>query len=117
MLTGCCCAGAQHILTICNLSRCISESSLSHSLISRKTFAARSLFGSVMRDDFGPDSDVDVLYEFEEGKTPGLAFIDVVDELAAVFGGRKVDLVPIKFISSRFRKRVMPEARFVYDAA
>ena len=36
-----------------------------------------ALFGSVLRDDFGPDSDVDVLVEFEPGHVPGLAFFDM----------------------------------------
>ena len=51
-----------------------------------------SLFGSVLRDDFGPESDVDVLVEFEEGKTPGLGFVSVMDGLTELLG-REVDLV------------------------
>ena len=50
-----------------------------------------SLFGSVLREDFRPDSDVDVLVEFEPGKTPGFSFIDIQDELSNMIG-RKVDL-------------------------
>lgn len=52
-----------------------------------------SLFGSVLRDDFGPDSDVDVLVEFEQGN--GLGLMDLVaigNELSEILG-RKVDLV------------------------
>jgi len=51
-----------------------------------------SLFGSVLRDDFRPDSDVDVLVEFEPGHVPGLAFFDMERELSEIIG-RKVDLV------------------------
>jgi hypothetical protein len=40
-----------------------------------------ALFGSMLRDDFRADSDVDVLVEFEEGHVPGFAFIDLQDEL------------------------------------
>lgn len=45
-----------------------------------------SLFGSVLRDDFGPDSDVDVLVEFEPGHTPGYEFFAMEDELAGIVG-------------------------------
>jgi uncharacterized protein len=50
------------------------------------------LFGSVLRDDFRPDSDVDVLVEFEEGHEPGLEIDSMELELHTIFG-RKVDLV------------------------
>ena len=46
-----------------------------------------SFFGSVLRDDFGPESDVDILVEFEEGKTPGLAFVEMADELSEFSAG------------------------------
>ncbi len=42
-----------------------------------------SLFGSILRQDFGPNSDVDVLVEFQPGATPGLAFFAMQDELTA----------------------------------
>ncbi len=45
-----------------------------------------ALFGSVLRDDFGPDSDVDVLVEFQPGHVPGLAFFAMQDELAEILG-------------------------------
>jgi len=51
-----------------------------------------SLFGSVLRDDFKPDSDIDVLVEFEPGKTPGFAIVTMQQELSKLFGGRVVDL-------------------------
>jgi predicted nucleotidyltransferase len=51
-----------------------------------------SLFGSVLRDDFRPESDIDVLVEFEENGIPGLLGISRMErELSQVFGGRKVD--------------------------
>ena len=50
-----------------------------------------SLFGSILRDDFRPDSDVDVLVEFETGQTPGLAFFLLPQQLEPIFG-RPVDL-------------------------
>src|SRR5574341_1336735 len=75
-----------------------------------------AFFGSVLRDDFGPNSDVDVLVEFEEGHTPGLAFIDIQDELSKLLGGREVDLVTPKFLNRRIRAKVMKEATVAYAA-
>jgi|SRR5712692_9560002 len=75
-----------------------------------------SLFGSVLRDDFRPDSDVDVLVEFESGKTPGLAFFAMQDELAELLG-RKVDLNTPMCLSRYFRDEVLAEAEAVYVEA
>lgn len=58
-----------------------------------------SLFGSALREDFGPDSDVDVLVEFEPGHTPGLAVVDVEEELSALLGGRRVDMVNPRYLN------------------
>lgn len=69
-----------------------------------------SLFGSVLSDCFGPESDVDVLVEFEPGHTPGLALIRMQDELSLLLGGRKVDLVTPKFLNKRIREKVITEA-------
>jgi predicted nucleotidyltransferase len=73
-----------------------------------------AFFGSVLREDFGPGSDVDVLVEFEDGYTPGLAFIDIQDELSRLLGNREVDLVTPKFLNHRIRKRVLNEALVAY---
>ena len=73
-------------------------------------------FGSVLREDFGPQSDVDILVEFEEGHTPGLSFIDIQDELSRLLGGREVDLVTPKFLNHRIRERVLREAQVAYGA-
>jgi hypothetical protein len=75
-----------------------------------------SLFGSVLRDDFSEDSDVDVLVEFEEGRTPGLASFAMEEELESILG-RKVDLNTPRWVSKYFRDRVLAEAETVYDAA
>ena len=76
-----------------------------------------SLFGSVLRDDFGPDSDVDVLVEFEPGTRVGLmGLADVEIELAELLG-RKVDLNTPGFLSRYFREQVLAEAEVQYDAA
>ena len=75
-----------------------------------------ALFGSALRDDFRPDSDVDVLVEFEPGARVGLAFITMQDELSELLG-RKVDLNTPACLSPYFRKEVLDEAEVLYDAA
>ena len=73
-----------------------------------------SLFGSVLRDDFGADSDVDVLVEFAPGRTPGLAIVDVEEELSSLLGGRRVDVVNPKYLNRRLKSRVLAEAEVQY---
>ena len=75
-----------------------------------------ALFGSVLRDDFSPTSDVDVLVEFEPGARVGLSFFAMQEELAGILG-RPVDLNTERFLSRYFRERVLREAETVYDAA
>lgn len=75
-----------------------------------------ALFGSVLRDDFASDSDVDVLVVFEPGAKTGLAFFDMQDELAGIIG-RKVDLNTPGFLSPHFRSQVLREAKDLYVAA
>ena len=75
-----------------------------------------AFFGSVLRDDFGPQSDVDVLVEFEEGKTPGLAFFRMQEELSKILQ-RKVDLNTPGFLNQYFREQVLSEAKVEYVQA
>ncbi len=75
-----------------------------------------SLFGSVLRDDFRSDSDIDVLVEFEPGRTPGFGFFAMEEELSELLG-RKVDLNTPGFLSPRFREEVLAEAQVQYDEA
>ncbi len=75
-----------------------------------------ALFGSVLRDDFSPGSDVDILVEFEDGHVPGLAFFSMESELSGILG-RKVDLNTAGFLSRYFRDRVLAEAENQYVAA
>lgn len=79
----------------------------------RRHIRRLSFFGSVLRDDFGPESDVDVLVEFEPGHVPGLAFIDIEDELSALLG-RPVDLATPKSVSRWIRAAVLAEAQVQY---
>ncbi len=74
-----------------------------------------SFFGSVLRSDFGPTSDVDVLVEFEPGRKPGyFGLYDMEEELTGLFGGRKADIRTAEDISRCFRQRVVNEARVQY---
>jgi uncharacterized protein len=74
-----------------------------------------ALFGSVLRDDFTDESDVDVLVEYEPGKAPGLIFSDLPGELSILFDGREIDLVTRKTLSRWIRDEVLSEARVLYD--
>ena len=75
-----------------------------------------AFFGSVLRDDFTPESDVDVLVEFDPGHTPGLAFFAMQRELSAILG-RKVDMNTAQGLSPYFRQEVLAGAEILYVAA
>lgn len=75
-----------------------------------------ALFGSVLRDDFDDESDVDVLVEFEPNHIPGWEFISMQDELTALFG-RNVDLSTANFLSETFRDDVLRNAVTIYERA
>lgn len=75
-----------------------------------------SVFGSILRDDFGPQSDVDVLVEFPRGGTPSLLVLGgMLMELREMLG-RDVDLLTPGAISPLFRDRVMSRLRTLYAA-
>ncbi len=74
-----------------------------------------ALFGSVLREDFHPESDIDVLVDFEPAHVPGLFGIARMErELSAIFGGRKVDLRTAEDLSRYFRQDVLREAEVQY---
>ncbi len=75
-----------------------------------------ALFGSVLRDDFGPESDVDVLVEFEPGTRVGLVKMAGLEiELSALLG-RRVDLRTAPELSRYFRDEVIRTAEVLYAA-
>lgn len=75
-----------------------------------------SFFGSVLRDDFGPESDVDVLVQFAPDSNVGLfEFVDMRDELSELIG-RTVDLHTPASLSHLFRDRVIDSAEVAYAA-
>ncbi|MEW5869625.1 MAG: nucleotidyltransferase family protein [Chloroflexota bacterium] len=73
-----------------------------------------SFFGSVVRDDFGSHSDIDVLVEFEPEHTPGWRFFLMEAELSEILG-RKVDLQTANFLSPQIRGHAIAEAVAIYD--
>ncbi len=74
-----------------------------------------ALFGSVLREDFGPESDGDVLVEFEPGHVPGFfRLLDMEEELSGLLGGRRVDLRTPQDLSRYFRVEVMAQAEEQY---
>jgi len=73
-----------------------------------------ALFGSVLRDDFGPDSDVDVLVEFDPDARIGfIGMAGLMIDLSEIIG-RKVDLVPKNGLKRRIRKPVLESAQVIY---
>ncbi len=76
-----------------------------------------SLFGSVLREDFGPDSDVDILVEFEPGARMGLIRLSGLEIELGKIVGRKVDLNTPGFLSKYYRDQILTEADVQYDAA
>ena len=83
----------------------------------RHHIARLALFGSVLGDDFGPDSDVDVLVEFQAGHVPGLHFVRIEREFSELLSGRRVDMVTAKFLNPRIRDQVLRSAEPLYVAA
>lgn len=76
-----------------------------------------ALFGSVLRDDFGPDSDIDVLVEFEPGHVPGFIRLAGMEcELSRLLGGRTVDIRTPEDLSEHFRDEVVATAEVQYAA-
>ncbi len=75
-----------------------------------------AFFGSVLRQDFSPESDIDVLVEFEPGQTPGLAFYALEEELSDLLG-RHADLKTPNDLSPYFRDQVLAEAESLFVAA
>ena len=74
-----------------------------------------SLFSSVLREDFRPESDVDVLVEFEPGHVPGFIRLASMElELSELLGGRKVDVNTVQCLSRYFRDEVVGTAEVQY---
>jgi hypothetical protein len=75
-----------------------------------------ALFGSAVRDDFGPDSDVDLLYTFASGARVGWREIHELDRELSELLGRSVDLVPRRWLTPALADHVLAEAKTLYAA-
>ena len=74
-----------------------------------------AIFGSALRVDFGPESDIDVLVEFVPGRVPGLLGVAGMEiELSPLFGGRRVELRTPEDLSRHFRQEVLDTAEVQY---
>jgi predicted nucleotidyltransferase len=81
----------------------------------RNHISKLSLFGSVLREDFTPESDVDVLVEFESNHKPGLFGLSrMALEISEILDGREVDLRTPEDLSQYFRREVVNSARVQY---
>ncbi len=79
----------------------------------RNNIRKLSLIGSVLRADFRPDSDVDIIVEFEQGKTPSLLRMAGLEiELSKILG-RKVDLRTPEDLGRHMRQRIMAESQML----
>lgn len=76
-----------------------------------------SVFGSVLREDFRPESDIDILIEFLPGQTPSLLDLGGMQVELSQLLGHMVDLKTPGFMSPRVREHVMRHAQVQYDAA
>ena len=76
-----------------------------------------TFFGSVLRDDFGPDSDVDVLIEFEPGKRVGFITLAGMEIELGRLLGRRVDLHTEKGLNPYFRDNALSTAKIQYEHA
>jgi len=76
-----------------------------------------SLFGSVLREDFQSQSDIDILVEFEPGARVGMIRLAGLEQELGEILGRKVDLNTPGFLSKYYRDQVLSEAEVQYDAS
>jgi hypothetical protein len=77
-----------------------------------------AIFASALRDDFGPESDIDLLVDFEPGATPGLMRMAAMErELEELLGGHEVEMRTAADLSRYFRDEALASAVPVYDAA
>ena len=82
----------------------------------RRAVKRLALFGSVLRDDFGPDSDVDVIVEFDPDAPDDADILPIFDELAELLGGRTIDLVEVEFLNPRMKKALQRDVEELFAA-
>jgi hypothetical protein len=99
-----------------NLDKVRIPSQLIESFCQEHYIRSLAIFGSFTRDDFGPDSDMDILVNFEPGHVPGFDFFLIEAELSRLFR-RKVDLQTASFLSPVIRQSALSKAVTVYEQA
>jgi predicted nucleotidyltransferase len=82
----------------------------------RHSVKKMSFFGSVITSRFGPESDIDILIEFHEGKSPGFGFFTMQDELAEILG-RPVDVTTVGGLHPLLKEKVLQTAETYYDVS
>ncbi len=88
------------------------------SLCRRHPVRKLSLFGSVLRNDFSSQSDIDVLVEFDPQHVPGFfRLCEIAEDLTQIFGGRTVDLLTPQDLNRYFRDQVLAHAEVQYAAS
>ena len=81
----------------------------------RRHIRKLSVCGSVLREDFRPDSDIDILIEFDPERRPGMIGLhEVEEELSGLYGGHPIDLLNPKYLNRRIRDRLLREAEVVF---
>jgi uncharacterized protein len=85
-----------------------------HGILPSRHIRWMACFGSAVRDDFALDSDVDLLVEFAPDHTPGWEIVDIEEDLSALLGGRKVDVINPKYLNRRLKEQVLAEAEVLY---
>ena len=76
-----------------------------------------ALFGSVLCSDFNPDSDIDVLIEFQAEHTPGFIKLHQIQtEISVLFNNKKIDLVTPKFLNYQIKDKILAEMEVCYVA-
>jgi predicted nucleotidyltransferase len=83
----------------------------------RRRIRKLAFFGSVLRDDFGPASDVDVLVEFEPGARVGLIGLAGMENELSDLLGRRAEMHTVKGLHPHFRDEVLSAAEVLYEQA
>ncbi len=87
-------------------------------LCKRRNITWLAVFGSVLRDDFSPTSDIDLIVEFAPDSTPSIfGMLDLEREFSELLNGREIDLGTKRSLNKWIKERVLSEARVIYDAA
>ena len=82
----------------------------------RHRISSLSVFGSILRDDFSPGSDIDILVEFQPGAQVGFLALSRMQRELSELLQRPVDLVPRNGLKPRIREAVLSSAEVVYAA-